>query len=312
MLFFKKSRRKQERVQEKKSLAPILHVMDSLKGYQKDMVQKEVATLRELSLIGSSFEGILQEVGTFQVRLEDLGQSFTNIDEEAGRFAQVRGDIAQTVSEARGEIEELTQVSMKVQQSFDEMGRTFDLLQASIKEIQQCMGKIVSIADQTNILAINASIEAARAGAEGKGFAVVASQVKKLAEEIKILTGEVDMGIQDMEEHSGQLSSSMSTAQQTLGQGVAIVAETDQSFHKITAAAEGSASVQEEISGVIMGSRNAREETCQFFDQIKDKYQAVEKHIDQASRLGTTKSSMFEDVDNMLSQVPPIIREFET
>lgn len=311
MLFFKKDRREQERVQEKKSLAPVLHVMDSLKEYQKDMVQKEVATLWELSLIENSFESILKEAGTFQDRLQDLGQSFTSIDEEAGRFAQVRGDIAQTVSEARRDIEELTQVSMKVQESFGEMERTFEQLKSSIKEIQQCMGKIVSIADQTNILAINASIEAARAGAEGKGFAVVASQVKKLAEEIKLLTGEVDVGIQDMEAHSGQLSTSISTAQQTLGQGVSIVAETDQSFQKITSAAEGSVSVQTEISNVIEGSRNALQMTCQFFDQIKDKYQEVEKHIDRASRLGTTKSSMFEDVDNMLSQVPPIIQEIE-
>ena len=61
------------------------------------------------------------------------------------------------------------------------------------------MSKIVSIADQTNILSINASIEAARAGAEGKGFAVVASEVKKLATEIKDLAGEVDSGILDVE-----------------------------------------------------------------------------------------------------------------
>ena len=132
-----------------------------------------------------------------------------------------------------------------------------------------------------------------------------------MAEEIKILTGEVDMGIQDMEAHSGQLNNSISTAQQTLGQGVTIVAETDQSFHKITSAADGAASVQTEISNVIESSRNALQGTCQFFDQIKDQYQEVVKHIDQASRLGTTKSAMFEDMDNMISQIPPMVADLE-
>lgn len=46
-----------------------------------------------------------------------------------------------------------------------------------------------------------------------------------------------------------------------------------------------------------------------FFDEIKMQYQEVVKHIDRASRLGTTKSAMFEDIDNMLSQIPVIIKD---
>ena len=57
-------------------------------------------------------------------------------------------------------MEELSQTSMHVQESYDEMKEIFTHLQNAIRGIQQCMGKIVSIADQTNILAINASIEA--------------------------------------------------------------------------------------------------------------------------------------------------------
>ena len=79
-------------------------------------------------------------------------------------------------------------------------------------KIKQCTNKIVSIAEQTNLLAINASIEAARAGQQGKGFAVVAVEVKKLADEIKELTGEVDAGIHDVELGTEQLNSSIVTA----------------------------------------------------------------------------------------------------
>lgn len=124
----------------------------------------------------------------------------------------------------------LGQTSMQVRQSYEEMADTFSRLQSAINGIQKCMGKI-SIADQTDILAINASIEAARAGVEGRGFAVVAVQVEEPAKEIRLLAGEVDAGVCDVE--------------------------------------------------------------------------------NRASSLGTTKSAMFEDMDNMISQLPPLVKDIE-
>ncbi len=311
MLFGGKKQERTTQPQVGGGLYPVLHVADSLKDYQKELVKKEVASLWELSMVGSSFTKVLKETDHFQEKLQELDQSFSNIDQTAGRFNQVKAEIAQTVLEAQGQMEELEQTSMQVQKGYETMAELFAQLQSAIKGIQQCMGKIVSIADQTNILAVNASIEAARAGAEGRGFAVVAAQVKELAKEIKVLAGEVDSGICDVEDRAGQLSESIGTSQQTLGQGVGIVNQTDESFRKITSAAEGAAAVQTEISSVIEQSQRELEAICQFFRGIKDQYQEVIKHIDSASRLGTTKSAMFEDIDNMISQLPPLVAEVE-
>ena len=312
MLFAEKNRRKPDHTQEEKSLYPILHVAESLKEYQKELVYKEVESLRELGQVGASFSGVLKEADHFQSKLQGMGDSFTDINQTAEQFVQVRSGIAQTVSGAQGQMEELGQISMCVQQSYEKMTETFEQLQSAINSIQNCMGKIVSIADQTNILAINASIEAARAGAEGRGFAVVAAQVKELAKEIKILAGEVDAGVCEVENRANELSGSIESSQQTLGQGVDIVSRTGESFQQITAAAEGAVSVQTEIAGVIASSQQELQTICQFFDQIKSQYQEVLKHIDRASRLGTTKSAMFEDMDNMISQLPPLVRDMES
>jgi len=77
MLFAGKNRQKPEQTREERSLYPILHVAGSLKEYQKELVQKEVASLWELSLVGTSFSSVLKEADHFQAKLQDLGASFS-------------------------------------------------------------------------------------------------------------------------------------------------------------------------------------------------------------------------------------------
>ncbi|MDE7297322.1 MAG: chemotaxis protein, partial [Lachnospiraceae bacterium] len=157
--------------------------------------------------------------------------------------------------------------------------------------------------------AINASIVAARAGEQGKGFSVVAAKVRELAEEIKGLTEEADAGINDVQTGAGRLSNSIQTSQHALNQGFDVVNSTCESFGQITAAAEVAVSVQSEISGVIGASRDEMRGICRFFDRMRSQYQKIVSHLNRASRLGTTKSAMFEDMDNMISQIPHIIND---
>ena len=275
MLFWKKNKRETDIASENENnLYPVVHVMNTLKEYEKEMVQKEVDSLWELNEIRGSFDSVLKETESFQERLVDFEQNFMSIEQVSSGFAQVKDTVAQSVSHAQDEVTELKSSSMQVADYFSEMEHTFVELQKAVEKIKQCTDKIVSIADQTNILAINASIEAARAGEQGRGFAVVAVEVKKLAESIQKVQKTYDM------------------------------------FDEITQSAEGAVNVHTEISGVIDHSKNALQILCGFFDQVRGQYQEVIKHINQAARHGTTKSAMFEDIDNLLSQVPPIIEEY--
>ena len=150
------------------SLYPVLHVMGSLKEYHRDLVGKEVDSLWELGMVGSSFKGVIQKADHFHDQLENFEQTFAEINGAAGQFDQVRGAINIAVTEAQSKVEELKHTSVEVEKSYSDMEQTFEQLQASVEGIQRCMKKIISIAEQTNILAINASIEAARAGESGR------------------------------------------------------------------------------------------------------------------------------------------------
>ena len=310
MLFRNKSNEEPQKPQKNdNSLYPVLHVMGSLKDYHTELVQKEVASLKEISGIGSSFSSVLAEADHFQEKLQDFGQNFYSIEQASSEFITVKETIDQSVSHAQQEVEELKNSSMQVETYFSEMESTFADLQKAVEKIKSCTNNIVSIAEQTNMLALNASIEAARAGEAGKGFAVVAVEVIKLADEIKDLTGEVDSGISEVEHGTDQLNNSIKTSQKALGKSLDKVKDTYDRFDEITQSAEGATTVHSEISRVIGDSKTALQLLYDFFGQLRSRYQEVMKHINQASRLGTTKSTMFEDIDNMMSQIPPIIKE---
>lgn len=310
-MVFKKEKQtewKQEPKQEK-NLYPVLHVVNHLKDCQKELIKKEVDSLQELSQVSSSFDNVLNEADSFQEQLLDFGNTFSSINQVSGQFAAVKGDIAQAVTQAQTGIEDLKQSSLQMNGYFDEIVSTFEDFQTAMKRIKECTAAIVSIANQTNMLALNASIEAARAGEQGKGFAVVAVEVKKLAEEIKSLVVTVNASISDAEQGSEKLNASIDTSQQALGHSIDKVNEAYEMFDKITEAAEGATELQSEITGTIDKSTRNLEALSGFFDKIRQQYQDVLEHIDSVSNLGTMKSAVFEDMDNMLSQIPPIVKE---
>lgn len=310
-MFLKKEKQaevKQE-ARAEKNLYPVLYVVDQLKDYQKELIRKEVDSLQELSKVSHSFDNVLSEADSFQEQLLDFGNSFSDISQVSGQIASVKGEINQAVDQAQTGIEDLKNSSLQMNGYFDEIVTTFQAFQTAMQRIKECTAAIVSIANQTNMLALNASIEAARAGEQGKGFAVVAVEVKKLAEEIKSLVVKVNESISDAEQGSEKLNASIGTSQEALGRSIDKANETYEMFDKITQAAEGATTLQAEIAGTISESEKNLERLSGFFDKISQQYQDVSEHIDSVSNLGTMKSAMFEDMDNMLSQIPPIVKE---
>ena len=157
------------------------------------------------------------------------------------------------------------------------------------------------------MLALNASIEAARAGEQGKGFAVVAEEVKNLAEEIKLLVNTVEENLRDVQKGNEILDQSIAKSEEVLDQNVKGVDETHSTFDQIIEAASEADAVQQEIKNAAMEAERDINEADREFDRIEGQYQNLRGHIRQASELGTMKSSLFEGVENMVSQIKPYL-----
>ena len=286
-------------------LYPVVYVSKNLREYQKEMVSKEVESLNELRNIRLAFHKVLREDMKLKENLD------TSVGEISGQFAEVRDDITGTVGNVQQQVNQLKGSAEQVQECFEEIQNTFANFQEAIENIKKCMKQIITVADQTNILALNASIEAARAGEKGKGFAVVAGDVKRLANEIKDLAGVVEEGIGGVEHEAEKMSESITASNEAMAEGVDSVNTTYDMFDEIISAADGAETVQDKITATITESREKLNEVKQSFADTEAQYKKVMAHIEKARELGTMKGSMFEDVDNMLSQIAPIIEEYE-
>lgn len=104
---------------------------------------------------------------------------------------------------------------------------------------------------------------------------------------------------------------SIMVSDEAVSQSIGNVDKTYNMFDEIIEAAGSAETVQEQITDVVKESQEHLQGVRQSFTETEMQYNKVLEHIERANELGTTKSSMFEDIDNMLSQIPPIIKDIE-
>ncbi len=134
--------------------------------------------------------------------MEQMNMAVLDISRNAGDAASNSDNMRDTATIGQNIVEQVVSSISQVQKNSMELRADMDKLRGETQNISQIMTVISDIADQTNLLALNAAIEAARAGEAGRGFAVVADEVRKLAEKTMSATTEVAAAIENIQQSS--------------------------------------------------------------------------------------------------------------
>ncbi|WP_277657088.1 methyl-accepting chemotaxis protein [Seleniivibrio woodruffii] len=185
----------------------------------------------------------------------------------------------------------------------DELGQAIGRLADSSQEINVILNVISDIADQTNLLALNAAIEAARAGEHGRGFAVVADEVRKLAERTQSATGEISVIVENFRKESMKASGDMGTALKHVDSGVDTMKSISSFFDEIVA----SVKAMNDMNGVIETSIR---EQLSAISGINDNTQTISAGIEQSSNALHEISRTVNDLEMQSNDMMVMVGKF--
>lgn len=183
-----------------------------------------------------------------------------------------------------------------VQHSTAQSSEVVNALGGKSKEIGKIVEFITEIASQTNLLALNAAIEAARAGEQGRGFAVVADEVRKLAEQSANAAGDIRELITEIQAEAERAVQSIHAGTKVVEEGISLVARTGKAFQDITASIQQITDESQQVSTIVEQVNASSQTTAKTIKGVSEISEQAAGNIQNVAASAEEQNAAMEEV----------------
>ncbi|NET57088.1 MAG: HAMP domain-containing protein [Symploca sp. SIO2E6] len=296
----------------------IVTIADSYKAKIADLrkIVTQVQTAATQVAETTSFnEPVVQSLSTEALRqaegvavaleqVQEMAQLVKVVAASAHQAETAVQQAAQTVAEGDANMTRTVDGIIAIRETVAESAKKVKRLGESSQKISKVVNLISNFTEQTNMLALNASIEAAQAGQEGKGFAIIAQEVRKLAKQSAQATIEIEKLIAELQEETNDVIATMETGTDEVVTGTKLVDETRQSLNKITAASFQINQLVEEIAQSTVVQSHVSEIVTQTMTDVA-------AMASQTSTEANAVSSSFEELRQVAQTLQEEVGQFK-
>ncbi|MGE7021247.1 methyl-accepting chemotaxis protein [Solibacillus cecembensis] len=239
----------------------------------------EIASGTEIQ--ASNASDVATAMTDFTTKVKDVSTSSNEVNHYSD-------EVMKLTKEGRSLMEASTNQMMTIDLIVKDAVVNVDELSKQTQEISTLVSVIHNIADQTNLLALNAAIEAARAGEHGKGFAVVADEVRKLAEQVSVSVGDITNIVQKIQKDSVVVTTSLENGYEEVAKGSTQIASTGATFTQIAEAVYA-------MSGRI-------EDMSEKLDDVVQNTVTINKSVDEIAAVSEQSAAGIEETSATIQQ----------